>query len=75
MTEQQTTPYVEEHEDEGHSKLGWICSIVMMVGFAVATVAFFLASDIGTWVGAAMIVLGAIAWPILKVAGLGPKAE
>lgn len=75
MTEQQvSTAYVEEH-DEGHSTLGWVCVIIMIVGFFIGTLFFFLAVPVMVWVGAGIIVLGAILWPILKLAGLGPKAE
>lgn len=74
MTEQQAaTAVVEHHEDEGHSLAGWIGVIVIIVGFIVGTVFFFLENTIGTWVGAGLVVVGAILWPVLKLVGLGPK--
>lgn len=76
MTDQQAmNAHVEEHEDEGHSALGWICVIIMIIGFAVGTLFFVLGQPMGVYIGAGIIVLGAIAWPILKLAGLGPKAQ
>lgn len=76
MTEQQATiASIEEHEDEGHSALGWICVIIMIIGFAVGTLFFWLAQPMGVYIGSGIIVLGALAWPILKLAGLGAKAQ
>lgn len=76
MTEQQATiASIEEHEDEGHSALGWICVIVMIAGFAAGTVFFWLENPMGVYISVGVILLAALAWPILKLAGLGPKAQ
>lgn len=76
MTDQQAmTVTVEEHEDEGHSAIGWICVLIMVVGFLIGTVAFVLAIPTAVWVGVGVILVGAILWPILKAAGLGPKGH
>lgn len=74
MTEQQAAPaVVEHHEDEGHSIAAWIGVFVIVAGFVVGTVCLFLENTIGTWIGVALVPLGAILWPVLKLAGLGPK--
>lgn len=62
-------------EDEGNSALGWVCVTAIILGFAIGTLGLFFAHDITVYVGAGIAVLAALAWPILKAAGLGPKAE
>lgn len=76
MTNQQANAAeVEHHEDEGHSIAGWVSVFVMVVGFAIGTIFFYLANTLMVWVGVGVIVVGAILWPILKFAGLGPKSH
>lgn len=62
-------------EDEGNSIAGWIGVTIMVLGFIVGTVGMFINADIVTYVGAGIVIVGAIAWPILKLAGLGPKGH
>lgn len=62
-------------EDEGNSVAGWIGVTIMILGFIVGTVGLFIVNDVVTYVGVGMVVVGAIAWPILKAAGLGPKGH
>ncbi|MGO1544901.1 MAG: HGxxPAAW family protein [Gulosibacter sp.] len=62
-------------EDEGNSVAGWIGVTIMILGFTVGTVGLFLASDIVTYIGVGAVVVGALAWPILKALGLGPKGH
>lgn len=62
-------------EDEGNSVAGWIGVTAIVLGFVVGTVGLFIASDVVTYIGVGLIVVGAIGWPILKAIGLGPKGH
>ncbi len=57
-------------DHHGDSPAAWISVVVMLVGFAVGTVAFFLAIVPIVFVGVAIIVVGFILWPVLAKAGL-----
>ena len=74
MTEQQSAA-VEHHEDEGHSVLGWVCVVIMLIGVFVGSFALFFDQMLFVWIGTGLTALGAIAWPILKLAGVGRKAH
>lgn len=65
----------QHHEDEGHSVAGWIGVILILVGLAVAAAALFLEINMMLWIGLGVAALGIVAWPILKLAGLGPKSH
>lgn len=74
QTDATTRPaYVEPHEDEGHSVAGWIGVIVMLIGIATIAVALFFDQFTIAYIGAGIVAVGIILWPILKAAGLGPK--
>lgn len=62
-----------QHTDPGHgdSPAAWTAVIVMMLGIAVGTVAFFLAMEWLVWVSAGVVVFGAILGFILAKAGYG----
>lgn len=82
MTEKAVSTAVEEHhEDEGHSIAAWTSVVVMLAGITVATLAAWfvdpaaLWTSAWTWTGIGILVVGIILWPVLKVAGLGPKAH
>lgn len=83
MTEKAvSTAAVEQlHEDEGHSVAGWTSVAVMLVGVLVATIGMWIDqgpdvwSSVWVWIGIGLLVVGAILWPVLRAAGLGPKAH
>ncbi|GGA57188.1 hypothetical protein GCM10011490_03740 [Pseudoclavibacter endophyticus] len=70
-----TSIEAEHHDDEGHSIIGWVCVLTMIVGFLIGTVSFYLAIEVAVWVGVGITLLGAIMWPILKAAGVGEKDD
>lgn len=65
----------QHHEDEGHSVAGWIGVILILLGLATVSTALFLELELVKWIGLGVAALGIIAWPVLKLAGLGPKSH
>jgi len=63
----------EYHESEGHSIAGWVGVALMIIGSISIAVGLFIEVDLAVWIGLGVFVLGVIAWPALKLAGLGPK--
>lgn len=57
----------------GHSVAAWTSVIVMLVAFTVGTVAFWFATEWLVWASVALLVVGALLWPILTKAGFGEK--
>lgn len=62
-----------QHSDPGHgdSPAAWTAVIVMLLGIAVGTVAFYLAMEWLVWASAGVVVFGAILGFILAKAGYG----
>lgn len=62
-----------QHGDPGHgdSPAAWTAVIVMLIGIAVGTVAFFLHQAWLVWICAGIVVLGALLGFILAKAGYG----
>jgi site-specific recombinase len=58
-------------DHHGDSPAAWISVAIMLIGFAVGTVAFFLAIVPIVFVGVAIIVVGFILWPLLAKLGYG----
>lgn len=63
----------EEHSEpgEGNSPAAWTAVIIMLVGFAVGTVAFFLNLPVIVWSAAALVVVGLIVGAVLSKLGYG----
>lgn len=61
--------------DPGHgdSPAAWTAIIVMLIGFGLGTVAFTLHQAWLVWVGAGVLVVGALLGWILAKAGYGVK--
>ena len=60
----------------GHSPAAWTAVIIMLVGFAVGTLFFCIADQVGpvgVYVGAALVVIGPIVGWIMAKAGWGVK--
>ena len=55
----------------GHSPAAWTSVIIMLIGFAIGTAAFFFEVVWLVWASVAIIVVGAVLWPILSKAGFG----
>ena len=60
-----------EEPGHGNSPAAWTAVVVMLVGFAVGTVAFFFAIVWLVWAAAAVVVVGALLGWILSKAGFG----
>ncbi len=65
----------EQHEDHGHSVAAWTGVGVILLGTAIAAVAFVLPSLILAIIGAAVIVLGIAAGKTMSMAGYGSKGH
>ncbi len=65
----------ENEPGEGNSPAAWTGVTVMLLGFAVGTVAFFLANMTFIWIGVAIVVLGAIAGFVLSKLGYGAYGD
>lgn len=63
------------HGDPGHgdSPAAWTAVIVMLLGIAAGTVAFFLHQPMIVWICVGVVVLGALLGWVLAKAGYGVK--
>jgi len=62
----------EFHEPgEGNSPAAWTAVIIMLVAFAVGTLAFFLDLPIVVWASAGLVVVGLIVGLVLRKLGYG----
>jgi hypothetical protein len=66
----QMSEEIEEH-GHGNSPAAWTAVVVMLVGIAIGTVAFFFAIVWLVWASAALVVVGALIGWILARAGFG----
>ncbi|MFG6401372.1 MULTISPECIES: DUF6704 family protein [unclassified Microbacterium] len=55
----------------GHSPAAWAAVIIMLVGVAIGTTAFFFELVWLVWASAVIVLIGAIAGWVLKRAGYG----
>jgi hypothetical protein len=55
----------------GHSPAAWTAVVIMLVGFAVGTTAFFLDVPWLVWASAALVVVGALVGWIMTRVGYG----
>lgn len=55
----------------GHSPAAWTAVVVMLLGFAVGTIAFCLALPVLVWVSLGIVVVGLLLGVILAKAGYG----
>ncbi|KQO64745.1 DUF6704 family protein [Curtobacterium sp. Leaf261] len=60
-----------EELGEGHSPAAWTAVIIMLVAFAVGTIAFWFAIAWVVWAAAALAVVGLITGGVLAKAGYG----
>ncbi len=62
-----------EHEEPGHgdSPAAWTAVVVMLVAFAIGTVAFFLHMSWLVWASAGLLVAGLLTGWVMRKAGYG----
>jgi hypothetical protein len=56
---------------EGNSPAAWTAVIIMLVAFAVGTIAFFFDLPVVVWIAAVVAVLGLVAGGVLSRLGYG----
>ncbi|GAA4264743.1 hypothetical protein GCM10022256_03550 [Frondihabitans peucedani] len=61
----------EEHDAEGNSIAAWAAVIIMLVAFAVGTIAFCFDYPVVVWIAAGFEVVGLIVGQVLKRMGYG----
>jgi hypothetical protein len=71
MSQQQTAPV--QHEDHGSTPAAWTAVAIIMIAFVVGTLAIILGNWPMFWVGAGLVVVGAIAGKVMSMMGLGKK--
>lgn len=64
-----------DHGGHGTSPAAWAATIGVIVGTFITSVAMIFASVTFIVVGAVVIVLGALAWPVLARAGFGERSH
>ncbi len=76
-TQQHVAAQDEAFVDPGHgnSKAAWMSVIVMLIAVAAGTLFFFLDMPTLVWASGALLLVGAILWPVLTKAGLGPQGH
>ena len=64
---------MSEGSDPGHgnSPAAWTAVIIMIIAFAIGTLAFWFGIVWLVWAAAGLLVLGAIVGLVLKLAGFG----
>ena len=61
----------EEHDAEGNSIAAWTAVVIMLVAFAVGTVAFMFDKPVVVWISFGVLIIGLIVGQILKKMGYG----
>ena len=65
----------ETEPGHGHSPAAWIAVIIMLVGFALGTLFFWLDMPILVWVSAGIVVLGLVVGIVLARMGYGAYGD
>jgi hypothetical protein len=55
----------------GNSPAAWTAVVIMLIAFAIGTVAFFFDQPAIVWASAALLVLGAVVGTVMKRVGYG----
>jgi len=66
---------VNDQNDPGHgnSPAAWVGVVIMLIGFAGGTLAFWFEQPVLVWVGVGVVVLGPIVGLVLAKLGYGVK--
>jgi len=62
-----------KRNSHGSTPAAWTLVVIVTLGVTVSTVSLVLGSWFGFWVGAAVVLLGAIVGGVMRAAGLGQK--
>lgn len=62
-----------DHDDHGSTPAAWTTVVLITVAFIVGTLAIILGNWPLFWVGAGLVVLGAIVGRVMQAMGLGKK--
>lgn len=63
----------ENEPGHGNSPAAWVGVVIMLIGFTVGTIAFFLEQPLIVWISVGIIVFGLLAGLALSAMGYGVK--
>ncbi len=63
----------ENEPGHGNSPAAWAAVAIMLLGFTVGTIAFFLEQPLIVWISVGIVVLGFLAGVVLAKLGYGVK--
>jgi hypothetical protein len=63
----------ENEPGHGNSPAAWTAVTIMLVGFTVGTIAFFLEQPLVVWISVGIVVLGLLTGVVLAKLGYGAK--
>ena len=67
-------PMSSEHEEgHGSTPAAWTVVVFTTIAFTLGTLGVMLANWVMFWVGAGVLVLGAVVGKVMQMAGLGKK--
>ena len=72
--ENESTSHASIHDEtigHGNTPAAWTCVLIMIVGAAVSSVAYILASYVGFFAGIAVMLIGLLVGFIMRKAGYG----
>jgi hypothetical protein len=61
----------EEHDHHGNSPAAWTAVTIILVAFAIGTVAFFLEIEPVVWIAVALVAIGVIVGVVMAKVGYG----
>lgn len=60
-----------EHDNHGSTPAAWTAVVIITIAFAVGTLGVMLGNWVMFWVGAGLVVLGAVVGKVMQRMGLG----
>lgn len=63
----------EHHDDHGSTPAAWTVVVLTTIAFILGTLGVMLANWTMFWIGAGILVLGAVLGKVMAMAGLGKK--
>lgn len=64
-------PGEAHHDNHGQTPAAWTAVIIITIAFAVGTIGLMVGSWITFWVGAGLVVVGALVGKVMQMMGLG----